>query len=166
MRACSSAWGHHLYLSILSSEYNIWCYTYVCSACNWSCLGFWWIFRFDIIEFNVIFYCDKCRLAFGEDGIEYGHCSCAWDQYLCHHMACVLIHAMFNVSCTDEDFVWKKWKQPKKVGKLILTVFHVECQSLKWKKNWEKLLTSIKLLLMLCMSWMQVWDQLLDQCSL
>ena len=138
MRACSSAWGRHLYLSILSSEYNIWCYTYVCSACNWSCLGFWWIFRFDIIEFNVIFYCDKCRLAFGEDGIEYGHCSCAWDQYLCHHMACILIRAMFNVSCTDEDFVWKKWKQPKEVGKLILTVFHVECQSLKWKK-WRKI---------------------------
>ena len=37
---------------------------------------------------------------------------------------------------------------------------------IEMKKNVEKLLTSIKLLLMLCMSWMQVWDQLLDQCSL
>lgn len=75
------------------------------------------------------------QIGLGEEGIAYGRCSCARGQYLCHHIACVLIHAMFNVSCTDKDCVWKKRKQPEKVGKPILTVFHVECQSLKWKKN-------------------------------
>jgi len=59
-------------------------------------------------------YC-LIQIGLGSDGIEYGRCTCPRGQYKCHHMACILMHAMTNVSKTDQHCTWMKRKQAKEV---------------------------------------------------
>ena len=39
-------------------------------------------------------YCIFMQLGLGDDGIDYGRCSCPRGQCKCHHMACILLHCM------------------------------------------------------------------------
>ncbi|XP_044765579.1 uncharacterized protein LOC123321862 [Coccinella septempunctata] len=38
--------------------------------------------------------------------IDHCSCSCPRGQFMCHHIACVLIHAHYNISTTDVPCMW------------------------------------------------------------
>ena len=62
-----------------------------------------------------IYHC-FLQITLGDAGIQSATCTCPRGQYRCHHMACIYLYGVFNVSCTDVECYWKWRKAAKEVG--------------------------------------------------